>query len=354
MTAGVRDRIVERIRESGPIGFDAFMELALYDEEGYYARPPIGVSGDFVTSPHVHRWFAYGLTLALAQLHHALGAPRPIRLLELGAGDGTLAGQVLEILAEAGPIEYTAVERSAAGGAALSRLGVRALRLFETVGPVDDALIFANELLDNLPFRRIRRRADGSLVDVCVGVDRDRLVEVEQPTDIGIGVDGLAMGSETIVPTGALALVDALADRMRRAYALVIDYSAERGREVHGYRDRRVIADVLDHPGTTDITAGVDFDLVEARARERGLEVLGRVTQRDALLALGFASWTERERDDRSAAGDASSARSWAARSRASLLVDEQGLGAHRWLLLATPGLGAPVWLEVARERAAE
>ncbi|MGZ4109379.1 MAG: SAM-dependent methyltransferase [Actinomycetota bacterium] len=351
MTAGVRDRIVERIRESGPIGFDAFMELALYDEDGYYARPPIGISGDFVTSPHVHWWFAYGLTLALAQLHDALGAPRPIRLVELGAGDGTLARQVLEVLAEAGPIEYTAVERSAAGREALSRLGARTLPSFDAAGPVDDALVFANELLDNLPFRRIRRRPDGALVDVRVGVDGDRLVEVEEPTDTGVGVAGLAVGSETIVPRGALALVDALADRMRHAYALVIDYSAERGREVHGYRDRRVIADVLDDPGTTDITAGVDFDLVEEHARERGLEVLGRVTQRDVLLALGFAAWAERERDDRSTAGDSSAARSWAARSRASLLIDEHGLGAHRWLLLATPGLGAPAWLDEAKER---
>jgi NADH dehydrogenase [ubiquinone] 1 alpha subcomplex assembly factor 7 len=354
VTSGVRERILQRIRETGPIPFDAFMELALYDEEGYYARPPIGIAGDFVTSPHVHWWFAYGLTAGLGHLHDGLGAPHPIRLVELGAGDGTLARQILEILAGAGPLEYTAVERSAAGRDTLARLGVRTVASIGGIERLEDALLFANELLDNLPFRRIRTRADGALVDVRVGAEGDRLVEVETPTDQAAGVAEPTPGTETVVPTGALDLVDSLAELMRHAYALLIDYSAERGREVHGYRDRRVIADVLGDPGTTDITAGVDFDLLEARARVRGLEVLGRVRQRDALLALGFASWVERERGDRSTArGAATATRSWAGRSRASLLLDDRGLGAHRWLLLGTPGLPSPAWLEEAKERSA-
>jgi NADH dehydrogenase [ubiquinone] 1 alpha subcomplex assembly factor 7 len=353
MSSDLRERILQLVRETGPIPFDAFMELALYDEDGYYARPPIGMDGDFVTSPHVHAWFAYGVTKALAQLHDVLGAPRPIRLVELGAGDGTLARQILEILVEAGPLEFTAVERSAAGRAALARIGARPVASVEESGSLEDALVFANELLDNLPFRRIRWRDDGAVVEVRVGVDGDRLVEVETDLEAGTIVaprdEEPRRGSETLVPTGALDLVDALADRMRHAYALLIDYSAERGRVVHGYRDRRVIADVLERPGQTDVTAGVEFELLEDRARERGLEVLGRVTQRDALLALGFASWAERERDRRPSAG-AEATRSWAARSRATLLVDEHGLGAHRWLLLATPGLRTPPWLDEARD----
>ncbi|MGZ4147349.1 MAG: SAM-dependent methyltransferase, partial [Actinomycetota bacterium] len=164
---------------------------------------------------------------------------------------------------------------------------------------------------------------------------------------------GLTSGEETVVPDGAGAFVDRVAAALRRGYALIVDYGGlgEPGGDAHAYHAHRELDVPLDRPGTTDITAGVDFDLVEEHARERGLEVLGRVTQRDVLLALGFAAWAERERDDRSTTGDSSAARSWAARSRASLLIDEHGLGAHRWLLLATPGLGAPAWLDEAKER---
>jgi SAM-dependent MidA family methyltransferase len=357
MAGDLRERILERVRHEGPIPFDAFMELALYDGEGYYARPPIGADGDFVTSPHVHWWFAYALALALGELDDALGRPRPVRLVELGAGDGTLARQLTEILASAGPVEYTAVERSAGAHPALERIGLRAVSSLAEVGDIEGASVVANELLDNLPFRRFRRASGGGVVEVRVGAEGERLIEVETPAGDGLpdelddgAVAGAGAGEEFVVPTGALALVEALAERRRHAYALLIDYSSERGRDVHGYRAQRVVEDVLAEPGSGDVTAGVDFDAVERRARRRGLDVLGRVTQRGALLALGFASWTERDligrpRDERAAV------EAWAGRSRATLLVDEQGLGAHRWLLLGTPGLPVPRWLDDARER---
>ena len=50
-------RIRAEIVASGPIGFDRFMELALYGPDGFYEHPPVGPGGDFVTSPHVHPVF---------------------------------------------------------------------------------------------------------------------------------------------------------------------------------------------------------------------------------------------------------------------------------------------------------
>ena len=348
--------IVRAIREHGPIGFDAFMELALYGPGGYYERPPIGTEGDFVTSPHVHWWFAYALAVVLGELHDALGADRPVRLVELGAGDGTLARQLLEIVAEAGPIEYVAVDRAAGARSSLEAVpGVRAVGSLDEAGPLGSALVFANELLDNLPFRLVRRRGD-RLVEVLVDVEDGRLVETESDADAGLAAlaSPIADGDEAPAPVGTLALVDALAERMRDSYALLIDYSSERGADVHGYRRHRVTGDVLDDPGSRDVTAGVDFDAVEARARERGLAVLGRVTQRDVLLALGVDAWMTRERGARSDSAGAGidAVRAWSSRSRASLLVDQAGLGAHRWLLLSTPGLPVPAWLDRARARA--
>ncbi len=50
-----RDEIVERIGREGPIRFDAFVELALYGEGGFFTRGGgAGRAGrDFVTSPEV-------------------------------------------------------------------------------------------------------------------------------------------------------------------------------------------------------------------------------------------------------------------------------------------------------------
>jgi SAM-dependent MidA family methyltransferase len=356
VTDDARSRVLRAIDERGPIPFDVFMELALYGRGGYFEGGPVGRGGDFVTGPHVHPWFAYGLARALGPLRDALAErgvvdpSAPARLVELGAGDGTLARALLEILAGSGPIEYLAVERSTKARASLAEAGVRPIASIDDLDDLSGALVFANELLDNLPFRVVRRR-EGAVAEVLVGREGDRLVGLEVDADQALASTAPPGEGEAAIPTGALSLIDALAERMRDAYALLIDYSAERGSDVHGYRGHRIVDDVLANPGSTDITAGVDLDAVEARASACGLVVLGRVRQRDALLALGFAEWVERGRRAATGIDPAATTRAWASRSRATLLVDPNGLGAHRWLLVATPGLSPPAWLTDALER---
>jgi SAM-dependent MidA family methyltransferase len=110
-----------------------------------------------------------------------------------------------------------------------------------------------------------------------------------------------------------------------------------------------VLEDVLRDPGSADITAGVDFGAVVRRAERGGLQSLGLASQRDALLALGFAEWNAVQLDRQGsllARGEGGPAtRVWEGRGRASLLVDPGGLGRQKWLLLATPDLSAPAWL---------
>ncbi len=326
----VRAAIAEAIAAHGPIGFDEYMELALYGPGGFYERPPIGAEGEFVTSPHVHPVFAQLLGAALKELWDLLGRPEPLRITEAGAGDGTLARQLLGALADV-PVEYTAVERSPGARAALERKGIRVER--ELGG--DPHVVLAHELLDNLPFRRFHGGRE-----VRIGLEGDRLVEV-----------GEGAGDETIEPVGALAFVDRLAAVIARGYALLIDYGevGGTGGPSHGYRAHRVIEDLLVDPGSTDITAGVDFQRIARRAQERGLVALGSVSQRDALLQLGFEEWilaeSGRQRRLLDERQGLEAVRAWGGRSRATLLADPTALGRLRWLLLATTGLGAPGWL---------
>lgn len=353
MSEDAGTRIREAIRDHGPITFAEFMEHALYGPGGFYQRPPVGCDGHFVTSPHVHTVFADLLRAALTEMWECLGRPDPFRVVELGAGDGTLARSLLTGFET--PVDYTAVERSAGARAVLSELPIR---VEEDFGVLEDAVVFANELLDNLPFRRVRRTGAG-LVEVRVGLDGNELVEVETPMDeeLAAPAPALARGDEATVPEGALRLIGSLAERVSRGYVLLVDYGAggAPAGEVHGYREHRVLEDVLAEPGAADVTAGVDFAAVGRRAEETGLTTLGLVPQWRALRALGYERWT-REQLSRQAellhAGRGLEAvRVWGGRSRASLLADPAALGRLRWLLLATPGLPRPNWLvEALRE----
>jgi NADH dehydrogenase [ubiquinone] 1 alpha subcomplex assembly factor 7 len=322
------------------------MELALFGSGGFFEHPPIGPEGHFVTSPHVHPVFAELLGRAIVDLHGRLGKPRPFSVTEIGAGDGTLARKLVDNLRDL-DIAYTAVETSPGARRALG--GIEGIQVTERLEG-SPQVILANELMDNLPFRRLRGTPSGTK-EILIGLEGDRLVEhLGDPSpdaDIALGD-----GEEAVLPEGALASIEEIAARLAHpGYALLIDYGGvgEPGGPPHGYRAHHPVEDLLDRPGSTDITSGIDFERVGAHAEKQGLIAFPSVTQRHALTALGFDHWVheqlrwQAELLNRREGLDA--VRAWSGRSGASLLVDPSALGRLRWLLLATPGLRAPSWM---------
>jgi len=194
-------RIVQR---EGPVPFDRFVDVALYDENsGFFGRGRGAgrAGGDFITSPQVGSLFGRCVAGAFDQWWRALEQPDPFVVVEAGAGDGTLARDVRR----AGPacrdaLHYVLVERSRAlRDAQRERLEIEppdeALGAFQRVAGEDhpipaagtgplftsldeipavsfDGVVFANELLDNLPFGIAQFDGD-RWQEVLVGVGRD-------------------------------------------------------------------------------------------------------------------------------------------------------------------------------------
>ena len=361
---GVSEQAAAAIRAAiearGPIPFSEFMELALYGPGGFYEQPPVGgEGGHFVTSPHVHPVFGKLLAGAIAEAWRHLGSPRPLHVVEIGAGDGTLAAQLLGELHGEVPIEYVAIERSPGAREKLRDLpGVRVEASLEVLPQGLTGFVVANELLDNVPFERIRRTKDGCM-QVCVDFREDSFVEVDIPCDPELEAifprperDDVRVvprykrkvNREFPVSEGALAVIDRVGRLLRLGYALFIDYGDATGSAAHGYRAHRVVRDVLADPGSADITAGVAFDPLVMRAERWGLEILGPMSQSHALRGLGIEGWIESERLKQVASIDKRAGRAalkaYDARQRATQLIDPDGLGALQWLWLATPGCG--------------
>lgn len=356
MSEALRRRLAERIRADGPLTFAEFMEAALYDpEEGFYAGLPVSRDGHFVTSPHVSPAFGALVGRQVAEAWDLLGKPDPFTVVEVGAGDGTLARQVLEA-ADSVPelrkaLRYVAVERSPAARKALADAGIEVL---EDMAEIEDGVagcVLANEVLDNLPLHRLRER-DGRTVEVRVGLDGERLVEVEadsSPEAMAALREPLRPGEERPVSPATLELVRQTARTLERGYTFFFDYGFGPGEdpaEVQAYRDMRVTGDLLADPGSRDVTAAVDLGAVAEEARRNRLTVWGPVPQGDALLALGFRSWLAgvraRERELADRGDDRAAIRMFAARSEASILIDPDKLGGLRLLALGTEGLPAP------------
>ena len=193
------DAIRSEIRRDGPITFARFMELALYDPaRGTTARrTPTRPRGRLPTSPEAHPIFGRALARFAAGVHAAIGAPPTFTIRESGAGEGALAGPLVETLFRvpldtgAAPprnVRYLVDEVEPRRiDAVRNRLAASACRPARSGGADDgapiDGLAIANEVLDALPTHRLVVRS-GELREVCVGLDdAGELADVEtEPT----------------------------------------------------------------------------------------------------------------------------------------------------------------------------
>ena len=99
MNSPARSLIGQTIVDDGPISFETFMEIALYSEVGYYRNEDVfGIAGDYYTSPHIHPIFASICALQVEKMWKAMDQPAPFFIIEQGAGDATLAKDVLEAI----------------------------------------------------------------------------------------------------------------------------------------------------------------------------------------------------------------------------------------------------------------
>ncbi len=350
--ASLAGRLQARVAAEGPISFAQFMESALYDPaEGFYARVPVGEKGDFVTSPHVSPVFGRLVAVQVTEFWKLLGQPHPFSLIEAGAGDGTLARQILQALPSEirDATRYTAVERSAAARSALQGAGVVVAAGLEAIDRADAGCLVANELLDNLPFHRVRGTSRG-VVELFVGMSGGRLVLKEGPLteEAARLAPVLSPGQEAVVSPAALDFLDQAAGMFRAGYLWLVDYAAPPGdltAQVHGYRRHRVEEDVLEHPGSRDITAGVDFEALARHARGRGLSVWGPVPQRDVLISLGFRRLDQTAQARQVAAIGSrrgiEALRTYSDRNRANLLLSPAGLGGFSVLCIGV-GVNQP------------
>lgn len=102
LSASLERRIVTDIGEkSGWISFADYMQQILYTPVlGYYSGPlvKLGEAGDFTTAPEMTDLYGRTLAQAMIPLLRQTGG----NILELGAGTGKLAFDILTALADAG------------------------------------------------------------------------------------------------------------------------------------------------------------------------------------------------------------------------------------------------------------
>ncbi len=296
-------KLLSRIRESGPLPFEEFMEACLYDpEHGFFATGPLRSvkAGDFLTSPEVSPRFGAMLARFVAAERKRLGDPPGFAVVDVGAGSGSL---LRALLAEPGaPRNAWAVEASPAARRALAEV-VGPARVVGSLGELPGPLagvFIANELVDNLPVALAVRQGDG-WAERWVGADGGELALVARPARRAVGdwCDNYAGA----VPDGGLVEVQIAATNwvgtalsaLATGALVVIDYggTAEElePRRTQGtlrtYRAHHLGPDPLLEPGATDVTSDVNFTALMAAAAQAGAAVEFH-RQDDFLAGLGL------------------------------------------------------------------
>lgn len=314
------EQLVNRIRDElervgGWMSFERYMEMALYEPGlGYYSAGSrkLGQDGDFVTAPEISPLFSRCLANQCAEILSELGGGD---ILELGAGSGIMAADVLAELHEQGqlPGRYLILEVSAdLKERQRALLADKVPALLDRVTWLDAApepftgVVLANEVLDALPVQRFRIR--GSQVNT-LGVSwqlgrldwsevrADRALEkTVRSIELTLG-ESLPDGYTSEVNQRLAPWLQTVSNSLTRGVMLFIDYGLPRAQY---YRTERMTGTLLCHyrhrfhddpflfAGLQDIGAWVDFSAVAASAADTGLEVAGFTTQAHFLIGAGL------------------------------------------------------------------
>jgi len=345
--SALKNAIVEKIGRDGPMSFHDFMETVLYHPTlGYYSgdRVQIGREGDYLTSPEVSPLFGAMVGRQLLEMWELMGRPATFDAVEAGAGNGTLARDILGWARRTAPdfakaVRYAVIEVSQS----LVRRQTQSLEAEGLAGEVRwlreppsgvRGCVFANELLDAMPVHRVRVR-DGRLSEIHVTWDGERFGETEMAADGRLAEYferlSLLPGDESLaeVNSGAPLWTNSAATGIERGFLLLFDYGYEAEELYAPWRKDGTLmcfyrhnpsTDPYTRIGRQDMTSHVDFTTIRRTGEEAGLTTLGLLSQSEFLANLGIG--------DALATPDGGEIEEYFARRRAVMeLLDPGGLG---------------------------
>ena len=367
----LQDFIFEHIASTPQkrITFAEYMDLVLYQPEyGYYSagKVKIGSQGDFFTSASLGSYFGELLAKQFAEMWKTLDCPRPFTLLEMGAGQGLLANDILHYLHLHhqdfwANLQYIIVEQAPAFISEQQKL----LQPWQEKGlniswhswseiPENSIIgcCFSNELVDAFPVHRITVK-EGKLQEIYVEVSGDKLIEIAdeistdklteyfQLIDINLPSQAYPEGYFTEVKLAALDWLETVAKRLQKGYLLTIDYGYPAQRYYSPQRREGTLKCYYQHRhhnnpyvnlGSQDLTCHVDFTALEIQGEKCGLPKVDFTKQALFLMALGLgdrlANLTNTKLDLNTMLKR---------RNALQQLIDPTGLGNFGVLLQATP-----------------
>jgi SAM-dependent MidA family methyltransferase len=372
----LQDILTERIFSRGRITFADFMAACLYEPGlGYYTSPgrKVGAEGDFYTSITVHAAFGRVIAREIAQMWHCMGTPAEFTLVECGAGNGRLACDIMDYLAEReakfyGSLTLVLVEKEPSLEAAqremlaahVDRMTWLPPERFASGDFTFSGCLYSNELIDALPVHRVMMASDG-LREIYVTLKEGEFVEESgelSTPEIGEYLKRVAVelhpGQLAEVNLNGPKWLKTVSKALRSGFVLTIDYGYP-AEEM--YTPRRKQGTLLcyyrhqteENPyirlGLQDITSHVDFTTLMKCGEDLGLHNVWFGEQYRFLLSTGIVE--EIEAIESSNVSDEEKLRLRLTLKK--LIMPEGGMGDTFKVLIQSKGVDAPRLLSQRR-----
>jgi SAM-dependent MidA family methyltransferase len=319
--------IFERIAASGEqrITFAEYMDLVLYHPEyGYYSSGivEIGAAGDYFTSVSLGKDFGELLAIQFVEMWKLLGKPVPFTLVEMGAGNGRGAIDILNYLESHHPdlievLEYVVIEEAKE----LIHLQQKNCQeyLSDTINiswkswpeVLDDSVVgcfFSNELIDAFPVHQIRinqnkieevflTQTGNQLQEIYGEISSSKILNYFELVTINLSNNNYPNNYRTEVNLAVLNWIEKVATKLHKGYLLTIDYGYPATKYYHPQRRQGTLQCYYQHRrhnnpyinlGYQDITSHVDFTALEKQGELWRLEKIDFTQQGMFLMALGL------------------------------------------------------------------
>ncbi|MEA5509746.1 class I SAM-dependent methyltransferase [Crocosphaera sp. UHCC 0190] len=355
--------IIEAIKQSPNhcITFADYMNLVLYHpQEGYYSsgQVKIGSQGDFFTAASLGSDFGELLAEQFIEMADILAEKEGFTLVEIGAGSGVLAADILTYLQKHysdfyDKFNYVIIEESTGlieqQKALLKDVDKVTWTSWEDIN--DNSIIgciFSNELIDAFPVHQIVIQnqvlkeiyvtwADNQIKEIIQDLSTPRLLDYFKLIEIDFPNNTYPENYRTEINLKALDWLETVNNKLNKGYLLTIDYGYTAPKYYHPQRYQGTLKCYYKHRhhhdpylniGQQDITAHVDFTALEKQGKLLELETLGLTEQGLFLMTLGLGN-----RLSELSNGNYSLPEIFKRRDALHQLIDPTGLGGFKVLI---------------------
>ena len=284
---------------------DKFFKNVLYDKKfGYYtSRIPFGKTGDFVTAPKISNIFSEIIAIWIVTCWELFGKPRSFNIVELGPGDGSLSSVLVESFKKFP--EFNSIKKLFLYEESkyLEKIqkkkiykGVEWINNFNKInkGPV---IFFGNEFFDAIPIKQFKK-INNSLFEKNYTLDKNfrikQIFKKASISDIRIIKSYKTLKKLKFIEFPKLGFneLNKITKKINKLTGciLLIDYGYFRPNNKNTLQSviRHKKNNLFDNLGLADITAHVNFKLLDEFFYKNHLKTKNLITQKEFLENMGI------------------------------------------------------------------